>query len=381
MPRWGLRRAQAPGYISRRILVNTVANEEKIKALEDEISNTKKNKATELHIGILKAKISELKERDETLKRGKGKGLGFGVKKTGHATVVFVGMPSVGKSTLINALTNATSKVAAYEFTTLEVIPGMMNYGGVSIQLLDVPGLIVGAAGGKGRGREVLSMVRNAEVALIVLDVTRIPVGEQIKRELEGVGVRLDKHPPDVMIKRRERGGLKLTSTVNLTKLSLEEAKHVLLANGVLSADVILRQDVSAEELVDVIKGNRVYVPSVVVVNKIDLAPNTPLPPGYIPISASNKDGLDTLREEIFKKLSFIRIYLKPHGVKSDHTAPMIMHSNATVRELCLRLHKDILQKFRYAIVWGQSAKHEGQRCGLSHVLKDKDIVSIVREL
>lgn len=358
-----------------------MAYDDKIKGLEDEISRTKKNKATELHIGLLKAKIAELKDKEETLKRGKAKGLGFGVKKTGHATVVFVGLPSVGKSTLINALTNAGSKVAAYEFTTLEVIPGMMNYGGVSIQLLDVPGLIVGAAGGKGRGREVLSMVRNADLALIVLDATRISVGEQIKSELEGVGVRLDKHPPEVVVRKRDRGGVKVTSTVKLTKLKPEDVKSVLMTQGILSADVIVRQDVSADELIDVVKGNRVYVPSVVVVNKMDLAGDARLPEGYLPISASNKTGLERLREEIFRKLDFIRVYMKPQGGKADYREPMIMKKGSTVRDVCQTMHKEFLTKFRYAMVWGESVKHEGQRCGLSHVLKDKDTLSIVREL
>jgi uncharacterized protein len=358
-----------------------MANEEKIKALEEEITKTKYNKATQLHIGILKGKIAELKEREETLKRGKSKGLGFGVKKTGHATVVFVGLPSVGKSTLINALTNATSKVAAYEFTTLDVVPGMMNYGGVSIQLLDVPGLITGAAGGKGRGREVLSMVRNAELALIVLDPRRIEAGVRIKEELEDVGVRLDKEPPEVVIKKRDKGGIKVTTTVKLTKLTLEGAKQVLMSNGVLSADVIIRQDVSAGELVDAIRGNRVYIPSVVVVNKMDIIGNMKIPQGYLPISAANKTNLDRLREEIFQKLNFIRVYLKPQGGRADLTEPMILKSGSTVRDMCLRLHKEILAKFRYALVWGQSVKHDGQRCGLSHALKDKDVVTIVREL
>jgi uncharacterized protein len=358
-----------------------MSNEERITALEEEISRTKKNKATEMHIGLLKAKIAELKEREETLKRGKGKSLGFGVKKTGHATVVFVGLPSVGKSTLINALTNADSKVAAYEFTTLDVIPGMMNYGGVSVQLLDVPGLIVGAAGGKGRGREVLSMVRNADLALIVLDVSRIPVGEQIKSELEGVGVRLDKKPPEVVIRRRDKGGIKVNSTVKLTKLTMEEAKRVVMANGVLSADVIIRQDVSADELTDAVRGNRVYIPSVVVVNKVDLAGDAKFPPGYLPISAANGDNLDRLREEIFRKLNFIRVFLKPQGGKADFTEPMILHKGGAVRDMCGRLHKEFLSKFRYALVWGDSVRHDGQRVGLNHVLKDKDTVSIVREL
>jgi uncharacterized protein len=358
-----------------------MVNEERIKALEEEISRTKKNKATEMHIGLLKAKIADLKEKEETLKRGKGKSLGFGVKKTGHATVVFVGLPSVGKSTLINALTNAESKVAAYEFTTLEVIPGMMSYGGVSIQLLDVPGLITGAAGGKGRGREVLSMVRNAELALIVLEVNRMEMGEQIKKELEGVGVRLDKQPPEITIKKRDKGGLKINSTIKMTKLTMEGAKSTIVANGVLNADVIIRQDVSADELTDAVRGNRVYIPSVVVVNKIDIAADAKLPKGYLPISAANKTNLDALREEIFRKLKFIRVFLKPQGGKADLTDPMVLHTGASVRDMCQRLHKDMLSRFRYALIWGDSARHEGQRCGLNHVLKDKDTVTIVREL
>jgi len=358
-----------------------MVNEEKIKELEEEISRTKKNKATEMHIGILKAKIADLKEREVTLKRGKAKGLGFGVKKTGHATVVLIGLPSVGKSTLINQLTNADSKVASYEFTTLNVIPGMMSYGGVNIQLLDLPGLITGAAGGKGRGREVLSMVRNADLCLIVLDITRLKSGVDIKEELEGVGVRLDKKRPDVIIRRRDRGGLKVTKTVKLTRIDDEMVKRTLVSNGVLSADVMIRGDVSAAQLQDAILGNRVYIPSVVVVNKTDLTEETKWPRGYIPISAANNINLDVVREEMFQKLNFIRVYLKPQGGKADLNDAMVLHRDATIRDMCMRLHKDFLGKFRYAIVWGQSVKHEGQRCGLTHVLKDKDVVTIVKEL
>ncbi|MFH1055111.1 MAG: GTP-binding protein [Candidatus Altiarchaeota archaeon] len=358
-----------------------MTNEERIKALEEEIGTTKYNKATQLHIGKLKAKIAALKEEVEVRRRSKGKGLGFGVKKTGHATVVLVGLPSVGKSTLINRLTNAASKVGAYDFTTLDVIPGMMSYGGVNVQLLDLPGLITGAAGGKGRGREVLSMVRNADMVLIVLDIRRIRAGEEIKDELEGVGVRLDKTPPDVVIKRRDKGGIKLGKAVKMTKLDDDTAKAILMAQGILSADVIIRQDVKAEELLDAAVGNRVYIPSLVVVNKIDLDQEVKLPKDYLPISATNLTNIDRLREAIFRKLSFIRVYLKPQGGKADYNDPMILKKDSTIEGMCLRLHKEFIQKFRYAMVWGSSVKHEGQRCGLTHVLKDKDVVTIVREL
>jgi ribosome-interacting GTPase 1 len=119
--------------------------EQQIKAIEDEIFKTQKNKATEHHIGKLKAKMARLREEADRRKSAGAKGKGFSIKKSGDATVGIVGFPSIGKSTLLNQLTAADSKVGEYDFTTLEAIPGMMKYKGAEIQLLDMPGLIVGA--------------------------------------------------------------------------------------------------------------------------------------------------------------------------------------------------------------------------------------------
>lgn len=77
--------------------------------------------------------------------------------KSGDARVALIGFPSVGKSTLLNKLTNTHSEACAYEFTTLTCIPGKIEYNGANIQLLDLPGIIEGAAQGKGRGRQVLN--------------------------------------------------------------------------------------------------------------------------------------------------------------------------------------------------------------------------------
>ncbi|MBD3388641.1 MAG: GTP-binding protein [Candidatus Altiarchaeales archaeon] len=355
--------------------------EDQIREIEEEIANTKYNKATQHHIGKLKAKLAQLKEKVETRKKSKGKGLGFGVRKTGHATVVFVGLPSVGKSTLLNRLTNAQSRVGAYEFTTLEVIPGMMSYEGVNIQLLDLPGLITGAAGGKGRGREVLSMVRNADLCLIVLDVNRIASGEEIKNELEDIGVRLDKEEPDITLKRRDRGGIKITKTRKVRRLDEQTIKSILGVHGIHNADVLIREDINEDQLNDAILGNRVYVPSIVVVNKIDTKPGARLPRGYLPISAEDGSNLEELKDLMFKKLDFIRVYMKPQGGKADYKEPMILKKGATVKDLCEKMHKDFVEKFRYAIVSGDSVKHDEQRCGITHVLKDRDTVTIIKEL
>ncbi|HET6403871.1 MAG TPA: GTPase, partial [Candidatus Thermoplasmatota archaeon] len=135
--------------------------DEQIKAIEEEIAKTQYNKATQGHIGKLKAKLARLREEQEKrAAAGGGGGGGYDVKKSGMASVALVGFPSVGKSTLLNKLTGTESEVAAYAFTTLTCIPGMMRHKHADIQILDLPGLIRGAAGGKGRGREVISVVR-----------------------------------------------------------------------------------------------------------------------------------------------------------------------------------------------------------------------------
>src|SRR5690606_13837601 len=120
------------------------------------MARTQRNKKTEAHLGLLKAKLAKLKREllVKTSSGGKGGGEGFDVNKSGDARVGLIGFPSVGKSTLLNRLTNTFSEVADYEFTTLTCIPGVIQYKGAKIQLLDLPGIIEGAKDGKGRGRQ-----------------------------------------------------------------------------------------------------------------------------------------------------------------------------------------------------------------------------------
>ena len=145
--------------------------EEQIKSLEDEISKTKYNKVTQGHIGKLKAKIAALKARKEKAQahaKSSGGGPGFEVKKSGDASVALVGFPSVGKSSLISQLTEAESDIGEFAFTTLTCIPGLMEHRGAKIQILDLPGLIKGAADGKGRGREILNVIRSTDMVCLL---------------------------------------------------------------------------------------------------------------------------------------------------------------------------------------------------------------------
>ena len=74
---------------------------------------------------------------------------------------------------MLNTITKTESAAASYEFTTLTCIPGVIEYQGAKIQLLDLPGIIEGAAQGKGRGRQVIAVARTSDLVIMMLDATK----------------------------------------------------------------------------------------------------------------------------------------------------------------------------------------------------------------
>lgn len=109
---------------------------------------------------------------------------------------------------------------AAYEFTTLTTVPGQVQYNGAKIQMLDLPGIIQGAKDGKGRGRQVIAVAKTCHLIFIVLDVNK-PLTDKrvIESELEGFGIRVNKSPPNIVFKKKDKGGINITSTVPLTNI------------------------------------------------------------------------------------------------------------------------------------------------------------------
>jgi len=357
---------------------------EKIKDLEDRISKTKYNKKTQHAIGLYKAQLAKLKEKQSSAGKGKGKADGYSMRKSGDATGILLGFPSVGKSTLLNAITNAESEVGAYAFTTLTVIPGVLEYGHAKIQILDVPGIVMGAASGRGRGREVLSTMINADLIIILIDATHPTHLKTILKEVYDTHVRVNQEPPDVKIKKTAKGGVKIGSTVKLTKLTKETIRDMLKTFRINNADVVIRTDISADELIDIIEGNKRYIPSITVLTKIDLVTKEKLAqikkkikPDVL-ISAENGTGLERLKQTIFSTLRFIRIYLKEPSKPADMKEPMIMKKGDTLSTLCEKLHRDFITKFRFARFWGKSVKFDGQKIlNLKHKLADGDIIEL----
>ena len=352
------------------------------------MAKTQINKATEHHIGLLKAKIAKLKREQEAdiAKKSGAKQDGFDVKRSGDATVVLIGLPSVGKSTLLNKMTSAKSAIGAFKFTTLTVVPGMMEYKGARIQVLDLPGIIKGASTGKGLGKRILSVARTADLVLLVLDVFQPYHENVLVTELGNIGIRLNQLPPNITIEKASMGGIAVAQQVRLTKITEKHLKDILHLYGLVSARVVTREDVTSEQLADHIAGNISYSKSITVLNKIDLVDEpflrdlkTKIKSDVIEVSANADLNVKLLKDRIYEKLKFIRIYMRPKGEETDYKEPLIAREGDTVEDICNKLHRRLKREFRYGLVWGKSVKFGGQRVGLSHILVDEDVLTIIK--
>jgi small GTP-binding protein len=358
---------------------------DKIEALETQISKTKYNKKTQHAIGLMKAQIATLKTK---LAGGAGKGGvqkdGYAVKKSGDGTVVLLGFPSTGKSTLLNKITGAISEVGAYAFTTLTVIPGMLNYKHAKIQILDVPGIVEGAAAGSGRGKEVLQVVRNADLIVILIDGTKMSQYKLILKEVYDTHVRINQKRPDVKIHKQPKDGIRIGRTVATPDLDDETVRGIMNMFRIINAEILIREEIGPDQLIDLLEQNKAYIPAITIVSKADLI--TPEDKKIIDkeinpdlyISAHANFNMDKLKDLVFDKLDFIRIYLKEVGYPADMKEPMIMIKGSTIRILCDKLHKDFVEKFKFAKIWGPSAKFDGQVFMKQlHTLKDEDVVEL----
>jgi ribosome-interacting GTPase 1 len=259
-----------------------------------------------------------------------------------------------------------------------------MEYNNAQIQIFDIPGIITGAAGGKGRGKEILSVARTADLIIVVLDTLNPQHLNVILKELDNVGVRPNQTKPDVRIKKTRKGGVNVSTTVPLTYLDEKTIRSIINEYGIHNADVLFRDDVTIDQFIDVIEDNKSYVPMMILLNKVDLVDLDYLKelqkeiPEFIPISADKKLNIDALKEEIFDRVDLIRVYLKPQGRKADMEDPLVIRRGSTVIDACEKLHREFVKNFRHAKIWGTSVKFPGQKVGPDHVLEDEDVLRII---
>ncbi len=360
--------------------------EKKIDELKEQYSKTKYNKATNKYLGMLRAKIAKIRRDIESTSRKSG--TGYSIRKSGNATVVFAGFPNAGKSSLLKALTGVDSRVADYAFTTLDVIPGMLEYNGAKIQMLDLPGLIQGAHVGRGGSMKIISVIRIADLVLFVIDVNTYTNLYQLIDELNMLNIRVNKKKPNLRIEKGKVGGVHIESN-NHSIPNKDIIVNVLNEFKIFNGEVIFYQDATEDMFIDFVAENCVYIRGAVALNKIDTVNPSKVEAvkkeiesktgmKVIPISAKMVSNIPELKKDVFNSLDLIRVYLKPRDGEPDFDKPLVLDSDSTVIDVVKKINTKLVKDTRFAYITGPSSKFTNQRVGIEHKMKDGDIVTIV---
>ena len=240
------------------------------------------------------------------------------VEKEGHFQMALVGAPNTGKSALLKALSRRQVKVANYAFTTLKPIPARVDCGGVWVQLVEIPGLIAGAAEGRGGGPALLSVAANADGLIAAHDLTA------------------DLQQLDFVLTELSKTKLPQPSLIVYTKLDAPNAESRLR---------------TAQTRYTSFKS--------------------------VAVSAEQSLHLEALKEAMRAATGLIRVFPRSTQAGKPDEKPMIIPANSTVEDFARKIHKNIAQKLKHAKVWGKSVKFPGQQVGKRHVLSDMDVVTL----
>jgi uncharacterized protein len=261
----------------------------------------------------LSSEIEETRVRSNAVHRDS-----IAVRREGAAQIALVGPPNVGKSSLLQALSEIQIKTGDYAFTTLRPIPALTRIGGVLVQLVEIPGLIEGATEDRGGGRALLGVLRFADALVYCTradgepEALRPVIDEVVLAEIEKpaflAATRADEAPPGAIDRLR-------AAYPNLT---------------------------------------------------------------VVPVSVLDEGSLDAFRDAVWGLTGLIRVFLRSNG--STDSEPAALEEGATVADVADSVHHELLETFTGARVWGPSARFDGQRVGREHRVLDGDTVEILTE-
>jgi len=302
--------------------------QEKILALEQMLAVMPKHKGTDHLKADIRRKLSALKEGEEKRHKAGAADI-FHVPRMGAGQVVLLGMPNSGKSSIVEVLTNAKVHVADFPFATSAPVPGMMNFEGVHIQVVDMPPITAEIVMPGQVGT-----YRNCDLIAIVIDLSA-GVEEQWKVCLEFLATR------SLLLDERTTGR--------------DERGNVLGKRAICICTKCDSAREGAAEKIRQLCGNRFEV---------------------IVVSVETGEGMGELPKLLFKQLKIIRVYAKPPGKKPDMNEPFTIPEGSTVHDLASTIHRELAEKLKHARIWGTGV-YEGQNVQKNHVLQDKDIVEL----
>ncbi len=259
----------------------------------------------------LQAEITETRVRARAVHRDS-----IAVRREGAAQIALVGPPNVGKSSLLQALSAIQIRTGDYPFTTLRPVPALARIGGVLVQLVEIPGLIEGAADDRGGGRALLGVLRSAD-AIVYCQ-------------------RADGDPSELALVRSEvnEAGIDLPAILAVTRADEADPGAVRRLSAAFAGL------------------------ETVVVSVLDDA------------------SLDAFRAAVWRLTGLIRVHLRTDG--GPEPEPLALEPGATVTDVADAIHHDLAERFSGARVWGPSARFDGQRVGRGHEVLDGDAVEIL---
>jgi len=334
---------------------------------------------------ILKLEAAEQKQR-----RAGRSGVDWFIQKEGAAQVVLIGQTGVGRSSLLSALTNASPSIAGHRFTTTRPVPGIMDFEDLQIQLVEAPALVEGAADGMTWGLQTLGLARNADGIIIVLDLSESPQSQlqMVLGELEGARISPRKPKSHIRVTRLKRSsGVHVMVSGHLLDCDTEDLHKLLKEYGISNVTIRIGGEAFLNDVEDaLLESAAAYKPTLIVPNKLDMPGarenleelrrvTTDLP--LIPVSCTTRENLHQIGRAIFESLEIVRVYTKEPNDNMRSTEPFVIRAGSTIGELAKRIRTELHDNFRFARVWGSTAKYPGERVGLGHVLGDQDVVEI----
>ncbi len=305
---------------------------EKLEALKEMLALIPKHKGTEKLQADIKRKIANLRESLKSKKNIKRSDLSR-IPKEGAARISLVGFPNSGKSSFLNLVTKAKSKVAPFPFSTRVPEVGMMNWGGIQFQIIDLPPLSTEYV-----EPFVFNLIRSSDFLLIFVDLSTLAPMEDIEVLCD---ILKDKK---ILLKKedvQEFGDnfLYIKSLFLLNKVDIEEGEE------------------SAEVVEEFFRESFEFY--------------------RISLHEFKIDYKEFIGKRIFESLDLIRVFTKEPGrklVESD--PPFVLKRGDNVGDLCLKIHKEIFEKFKFARVWG-NPPYDGIKVTKDFLLEDGMIVEI----
>jgi ribosome-interacting GTPase 1 len=299
--------------VAKRRLIGKEGRERirEVRALLNELPDYRNGPYADLRKALM-AEIEDTRTRSSAVHRDT-----IAVRREGAAQIALVGPPNVGKSSLLQALSEIQIRTGDYAFTTLRPVPALTRIGGVLVQLVEIPGLIEGANEDRGGGRALLGVLRSADAIVYCARAGADP------RELRVVIA-------EVALAEIERPAF-------IAATRADEAP----------VDAIGQLESAFSDL------------------------------RVLAVSVLDQASLDAFCDETWRLTGLIRVRLRANGVTDDE--PLALRPPATIVDVADAVHHDLAQACIGARVWGPSARFDGQRVGRDHLALDGDVIEVIR--